>query len=155
MTTSTTDSAVITNVYRVFIESTPERVWEAITDPEWNDRYGYRAKAHYELRAGGVFVMLAPDDPAATRRGAAEDVALEVEVVLAEVNGSETYLHVGREDRPLVVLEDGVHSFQIGQAVTVYLKPERLFAFNDDGRLAAAPDRPVASPRREGHGIHR
>jgi uncharacterized protein YndB with AHSA1/START domain len=48
MTTST-DSTVITNVYRVFIESTPERVWQAITDPEWNDKYAYRARSNYDL----------------------------------------------------------------------------------------------------------
>jgi uncharacterized protein YndB with AHSA1/START domain len=81
-TSTTTDSAAkagtITNVYRVFIESTPERVWEAITDPEWNDRYGYRAKAHYELQTGGAYVVDVTPEMAAH---GAPDVIIDGEVL--------------------------------------------------------------------------
>ena len=44
-----------TQVYRVWIKATPERIWQAITDPEWNARYGYSAPGHYELRPGGAY----------------------------------------------------------------------------------------------------
>ena len=37
-----------TQVYRVWIKTTPERIWAAITDPEWNARYGYAAPGFYE-----------------------------------------------------------------------------------------------------------
>ena len=30
-----------TQVYRVYIKATPEAIWDAITKPEWNERYGY------------------------------------------------------------------------------------------------------------------
>ena len=76
--TSTTDSAVITNVYRVFIESTPERVWEAITDPEWNDKYGYRARSSYELRPGGTYIVDVTPEMAAH---GAPDVIIDGEVL--------------------------------------------------------------------------
>ena len=56
MTTTTT-----TQVHRIWIKATPERIWAAITDPEWNGRYGYAAVAHYELRAGGTFRQFAND----------------------------------------------------------------------------------------------
>ena len=46
-----------TNVYRVFIKADAERVWEAITDPEWNDKYAYRARSNYDLRPGGAYVV--------------------------------------------------------------------------------------------------
>jgi uncharacterized protein YndB with AHSA1/START domain len=49
MTTTTTQ------VHRIWIKATPERIWAAITDPEWNGRYGYSAAADYELTAGGRF----------------------------------------------------------------------------------------------------
>jgi uncharacterized protein YndB with AHSA1/START domain len=82
MTTSTTDSAaetmVITNVYRVFIQSAPERVWEAITDPEWNDKYGYRARANYELRPGGAYIVDVTPEMAAH---GAPDVIIDGEVL--------------------------------------------------------------------------
>jgi uncharacterized protein YndB with AHSA1/START domain len=34
-------------------------VWDAITSPEWNGRYGYRGVSHYELKPGGKFRCLA------------------------------------------------------------------------------------------------
>jgi uncharacterized protein YndB with AHSA1/START domain len=42
-----------TQMFRVYIKATPEAIWEAITSPEWNDRYGYKSKSEYELHAGG------------------------------------------------------------------------------------------------------
>ena len=44
--------ATTTQVHRVYIMATPERIWQAITDPEWNGLYGYSAPAEYELTAG-------------------------------------------------------------------------------------------------------
>jgi uncharacterized protein YndB with AHSA1/START domain len=41
--------------YRVYIKATPEAIWEAITRPEWSQRYGYAPLVDYELRAGGKF----------------------------------------------------------------------------------------------------
>ncbi len=76
--TSTTDRAVITNVYRVFIEATPERVWEAITDPEWNDKYAYRARSNYDLRPGGAYVVDVTPEMAAH---GAPDVIIDGEVL--------------------------------------------------------------------------
>jgi uncharacterized protein YndB with AHSA1/START domain len=42
-----------TQVYRVYIRTTPEAVWDAITKPEWTERYGYGGVADYDLRVGG------------------------------------------------------------------------------------------------------
>ena len=53
MTTET--SSATTQVYRVWIKTTPERIWQAITDPEWNSRYGYAAPGFYELKPGGSY----------------------------------------------------------------------------------------------------
>jgi uncharacterized protein YndB with AHSA1/START domain len=47
--------ATTTQVYRVWIRATPEAIWDAITKPEWTDRYGYRNLAHYDLRPGGAY----------------------------------------------------------------------------------------------------
>ena len=38
---TTTSTATTTQVHRVWIKATPEAVWDAITKPEFNDRYGY------------------------------------------------------------------------------------------------------------------
>ena len=49
---STSTEIATTQVYRVWIKATPERIWEAITSPEWVGRYGYGGNVSYELRAG-------------------------------------------------------------------------------------------------------
>ena len=58
---TTTETAQTTQVHRVYIKATPERIWQAITDPEWNGRYGYGAPSHYELRPGGSYRSHASD----------------------------------------------------------------------------------------------
>ena len=44
-----------TQVYQVFIRATAKAIWDAITKPEWTQRYGYRSIAEYDLRPGGSY----------------------------------------------------------------------------------------------------
>jgi uncharacterized protein YndB with AHSA1/START domain len=45
-------------VYRVWIKATPEAIWEAITSPEWTDRYGYGGFQEYgDLTPGTKYVV--------------------------------------------------------------------------------------------------
>jgi uncharacterized protein YndB with AHSA1/START domain len=57
MTTAT--NVATTQVYRVWIKATPQAIWDAITKPEWTDRYGYTGLVEYDLRPGGEFRMVA------------------------------------------------------------------------------------------------
>jgi uncharacterized protein YndB with AHSA1/START domain len=71
MTTATpvtTQESVTTQVYRVYIKATAEAIWQAITDPEWTNRYGYTGYAHYDLRPGGALEVV----PNAEFKAAAE-----------------------------------------------------------------------------------
>jgi uncharacterized protein YndB with AHSA1/START domain len=52
--TSSTESAVTTQVYRIYIKATPQAIWDAITKPEWTEKYGYGGLADYDLRPGGI-----------------------------------------------------------------------------------------------------
>ena len=67
--TAPTQTSVTTQVYRVFIKATPQAIWDAITMPEWTQRYGYGLRDMYELRPGGAYRghanagMLAMDMP--------------------------------------------------------------------------------------------
>ena len=49
---------ITTQVYRVYIKAPAERIWQAITDPEWTNRYGYTGYAHYDLKPGGYFKVV-------------------------------------------------------------------------------------------------
>ena len=53
--TTTVAAPATTQVYRVYIKATPEAIWDAITKPEWTERYGYGGRGEYELRPGGAY----------------------------------------------------------------------------------------------------
>jgi uncharacterized protein YndB with AHSA1/START domain len=60
--TSMTEAGVTTQVFRIYIKATPQAIWDAITKPEWTQKYGYRGIAEYDLRPGGKYRALAPAD---------------------------------------------------------------------------------------------
>ena len=67
--------------------------------------------------------------------------SLPARVELADISGSETFVHVHAEALDWVVQEEGVHEHGLGEKVTVYLDPTRLYAFGPDGMVRAAPVR--------------
>jgi uncharacterized protein YndB with AHSA1/START domain len=50
-----TTTRTTTQVHRVYIKATPEAIWDAITKPEWTQRYGYTGLVDYDLRPGGHY----------------------------------------------------------------------------------------------------
>src|SRR5947209_17697560 len=44
-----------TQVYRVYIKAEPQAGWDAITQPDWNQRFGYGGRGEYDLRPGGKY----------------------------------------------------------------------------------------------------
>jgi uncharacterized protein YndB with AHSA1/START domain len=63
------------------IKATPEAIWDAITKPEWTQRYGYHAIAEYDLRPGGKYRRLAPAEMQAMGM---PEVVVDGEVVEAD-----------------------------------------------------------------------
>lgn len=53
--TTKTSTQTTTQVYRVYIKASPQAVWDAISRPEWTQRYGYGGLAEYDLRPGGAY----------------------------------------------------------------------------------------------------
>ena len=74
-------------------------------------------------------------------------VPIPVAVELAEINGSETYIHAQHGDITMIALVEGVHGYRLGEAIQFYLDPNRLFVFSDAGDLVAVPEG-VAEDRR-------
>ncbi len=68
-----------------------------------------------------------------------EAISIEGRVVLAELSGSETFIYLRHNDVDWVVQEEGVHDFTLGEPLTIYLNPRRIYAFDQHGRLEAAP----------------
>jgi uncharacterized protein YndB with AHSA1/START domain len=59
--TSTAPQSPAFQVFRVFIKTTPQAIWDAITKAGWAEKYGYRCRVEYDLRAGGAFKSFSND----------------------------------------------------------------------------------------------
>jgi glycerol transport system ATP-binding protein len=76
---------------------------------------------------------LAPHSPA--------DRAIDVVVDLAEIGGSETFIHAHSGAVAMVAQLNGVHDLAIGASCAMYCKPDDLFVFSPDGALLFAPSK--------------
>ena len=74
-------------------------------------------------------------------RGRAGDVALPGSVELAEISGSDTFVHVDTAVGELVAQLTGVHQFALGATITLYLSPAQAYVFDAAGDLLLAPTR--------------
>jgi glycerol transport system ATP-binding protein len=61
-------------------------------------------------------------------------------VELAEISGSETFLHLARDDVRLVAQVPGVHNLPLNEPCTLYIRPTSLYGFDRSGRLLFAPE---------------
>jgi uncharacterized protein YndB with AHSA1/START domain len=59
---TTESNAQTTQIYRVWIKATPQKIWDAITKPEWTQRYGYAAPVSFDLKPGGAYSSTATDE---------------------------------------------------------------------------------------------
>ena len=48
-------------VYTIYIASTPEKVWQALTSAEFSRKYFFGNAVEVELRIGGAYVVRTPD----------------------------------------------------------------------------------------------
>jgi uncharacterized protein YndB with AHSA1/START domain len=85
--TTATETAVTTQVHSIYIKATPQAIWDAITKPEWSERYNYASRVDYDLKPGGRF-QATPSDR--MRANAAEtgfpvpDILVDGEVLEAD-----------------------------------------------------------------------
>jgi glycerol transport system ATP-binding protein len=69
------------------------------------------------------------------------DVALPGRVELAEISGSDTFVHVHTAVGELVAQFTGVHFFELGAPITLHLAPGHCHVFDSAGALVLAPAR--------------
>jgi uncharacterized protein YndB with AHSA1/START domain len=48
-------------VYTIYIASTPEKVWQALTSAEFSTKYFFGNSVEVDLRVGGAFIVRTPD----------------------------------------------------------------------------------------------
>jgi uncharacterized protein YndB with AHSA1/START domain len=76
--TTTATAIGTTQVYRVYIKTTPQAIWDAITKPEWTERYGYCGRVDFDLRPGGAYTGYSSEG---MRAVGAPDLAVDGEVL--------------------------------------------------------------------------
>jgi glycerol transport system ATP-binding protein len=69
------------------------------------------------------------------------DVALPGTVELAEISGSDTFVHVHTGVGEVVAQLTGVHDFELGAPLTLHLNPAQVYVFDQAGDLLFAPER--------------
>ncbi|MCR0982587.1 ABC transporter ATP-binding protein [Roseomonas populi] len=119
------------------------------SDPPLNEAPARQGDGRLVL-AGGIVLpapaALLPDGPCTIGIRAHElsldplpgAVPIPAVVRVAEVTGSESYIHLDVGGLPWVVLAPGIRRPEPGEAATVWLDPRRCLAFGADGQLAAA-----------------
>jgi uncharacterized protein YndB with AHSA1/START domain len=72
-----TDKTATTQVYRVYIQASAQAIWDAITSPDWTERYAYGGRVEYDLKPGGRY----------SHKASAEmrSMGLPEEIILGEV----------------------------------------------------------------------
>ena len=69
------------------------------------------------------------------------DVSVAGVVELAEISGSDTFMHAATPWGELVAQLTGVHYFELGAQVRLHLNPAQAYVFGADEALVLAPQR--------------
>jgi len=128
------------------------RVARAFSDPPMNLIASHADAAGVSMQGGLKLAVMLPATRSESltvgvRAGALRvtqrhgDLALPGQVELAEISGSDTYVHVHTAIGELVAQLTGVHVFELGEAVTLYLDPAQAYVFDASGDLLVAPKR--------------
>jgi glycerol transport system ATP-binding protein len=65
--------------------------------------------------------------------------AFPATVTVTEITGSESFVHLHRDDANWVAVLHGVHEFEPGRKLDAVLDPDNVFVFDAGGRLVASP----------------
>ncbi|MGN7872487.1 ABC transporter ATP-binding protein [Roseateles sp. 22389] len=132
----------------VFHRPASLRVARAFSDPPMNlviaqglgDRLQLRPGVELALPGqGGVTVGVRANALRVTAQPG--DLAIRGEVELAEISGSDTFVHARTEIGELVAQLTGVHDFELGAPLTLYLNAAHVHVFDAAGLLTRAPER--------------
>ena len=93
------------------------------------------------VRAAGVneFLLALRPHQLHSEPGGCRSLTLQGTVDLAEISGSDTYLHVHTAGGDVVAQWRGIHPLSLGSRAHLFLDPREFFAFTNDGIALFAP----------------
>jgi glycerol transport system ATP-binding protein len=92
------------------------------------------------IRAGALELLVAPGQSDRESQRESHRLLVPAKVALAEVSGSDTYIHLETALGNLVAQRTGVHRLDLGELVTVGIDPEAVYLFDPQGAMVLAPD---------------
>jgi glycerol transport system ATP-binding protein len=138
----------------VFHRPNSLRVARAFSDPPMNLLHAEAVALGVQLNSGPALTIALPVTAGSTRaltvgvRASAlrlqahdGDVPLSGAVELAEISGSDTFVHLATSTAEVVAQLTGVHFFDLGAPLTLYLNPAQVYVFDASGALLVAPRR--------------
>jgi glycerol transport system ATP-binding protein len=128
------------------------RVARAFSDPPMNLIAARAAAQGVQVQAGPLVPMAMPANAQGVltlglRASALRvlprpgDLALPGQVELAEISGSDTFVHVRGAVGDLVAQLTGVHFFELGAPITLHMSADQAYLFDAQGALLVAPAR--------------
>jgi glycerol transport system ATP-binding protein len=134
----------------VFHHPASLRVARAFSDPPMNFLEAGASTGGVQIFQGPFLAMNLPHTPSpqftigmranALRVQARDaDVSLPGVVQLAEISGSDTFVHVITAAGELVTQLTGVHYFELGMQVALYCNPDQVYLFDARGMLLQSP----------------
>lgn len=105
-------------------------------------------KSHVDIPVIGQLPQLADDDYTIAFRphhlylGRPSNDAIEVKakVVVTEITGSESFVHVDVAGVRWVLLASGIHNFNILETIEIYLDPKAFYVFDRENQLVVTPE---------------
>ena len=138
----------------VFHRPNSLRVALSFSDPPMNLIDAVATPQGLQLQGGPAVALALAHPPAATGRLTlgvrasavrvqvrAGDVSMPGTVELAEISGSDTFVHATTALGDLVAQLTGVHHFALGAAITLHFSAAQAYVFDSEGALLHAPER--------------
>lgn len=95
---------------------------------------------HLQQLSDGAYQLGIRASHLAVSRQRDSDLQIDCRVELAEIGGSETFIHARHHDVALVIQQAGTHELPMDSALTVYADVRHFYVFDTAGQLVVAPD---------------
>lgn len=71
----------VVQINRIYIRATPQAIWDAITQPDWTEKYGYGGRVDIDLRRGGAYRIVASSE---MQQAGMPEIVVDGEVIEAD-----------------------------------------------------------------------
>ncbi|MEP1216298.1 MAG: ABC transporter ATP-binding protein [Marinobacter sp.] len=121
------------------INIVPGRVTES--QVTFDEQVHFRLNSDLDSLAPGQYMFGVRPSHIGLVPHADDDLEVQVTVDLAEISGSETFLHVHSKSFELVLHLQGIYQFSPDEQIKVYFPTHKLYAFAADGTTILVPGR--------------